>query len=118
MSDYGAERALMALPADGRLHVQLSRYFYALTLKRVRSDLEGNRSGLALVEVATPLDAPVVEIALDRRSLSLFALRRRGAREWWGFVRDGCPPACRALPCGRSTPATHTPSSACRRAST
>lgn len=91
MSDYGGELALMGLPDDGRLHVQLSRYFYSSTVRRVRDDLEGNRSGLAVVEAAAPINAPVLEIVLDRRSVYLIAFRRQGAREWWGFADDGCP---------------------------
>ena len=93
MSGYGGELALMALPDDWRLHVQLSRYFYGSTLKRVRDDLAANRTGIAVVEVATPINAPVLEVALDRRSVYLLGFRARGAREWWGFVADGCPPA-------------------------
>ena len=43
--------AVLYLPDDWRqLHVQLSRYFYASTLAKLRRDILANRSGLAVFE--------------------------------------------------------------------
>lgn len=117
MSGYGAERALMALPPDSRLHVQLSRYFYASTLKRVRSNLDSNRSGPAVIEVATPADAPVLEIVLDRRSLYRLRCAAVGQPNGGDLSRTAVPPACPMAPCERSKKVTRTQRSVCRTAS-
>jgi len=97
MRNYGGETALAKLPSDRRLHVQLSPYFYDWSLKRLRSDLEGNRKGLAIVEVAAPINAPTLQVVLDRRTLYVLAFRAAADPMWWGFLEDGCP---KSLPGG------------------
>lgn len=92
MSQYvHGQTALNALPDDSRLHVQLSHYFYDRTLRQLRNDMISNRSGLAVVEVATPINAPPLQIGPDRRSVYVWAFRQLGQKEWWAFLDDGCP---------------------------
>ncbi len=43
-----------------------------------------------MVELACPINAPTLQIALDRRSLYLLAFRAVG-QPWWGFIEEGCP---------------------------
>ncbi len=83
--------ALMNLPDDQRLHVQLSMYFYASTLAKLRNDVLANRAGWAVFEIAAPINAPVVQIAMDRRSTYVHGFRRAGATEWWAFQEPGRP---------------------------
>jgi hypothetical protein len=83
--------ALLALPEDQRLHVQLSMYFYASTLAKLRRDIDGNRTGLALVEVAAPINAPKISVAIDRRSTYVLAFRTLTGRNWWAFKEPDKP---------------------------
>ena len=90
-TDIHGQLALNRLPDDGRLHVQAYGFFYASTLARLREDLRGNRSGLVVVEVGSPIHAPTLQLVLDRRSLYLRAFRAAGQATWWGFLAEGCP---------------------------
>jgi hypothetical protein len=77
--------AVLALPDDQRLHVQLSTYFYASTLAKLRRDLETNRAGIAQFEIAAPINAPLVHVAMDRRSTYVLGFRPASGRNWWAF---------------------------------
>ncbi|MES2713222.1 MAG: ribosome-inactivating family protein [Pseudomonadota bacterium] len=91
--------AVLMLPDDGRLHIQLSRYFYASTLAKIRREVEGNRSGIIVFEVAAPINAPVIHIAMDRRSGYLLGFRTTEARHWWAFKEEDKPvPTLPGLP--------------------
>jgi hypothetical protein len=91
--------AVLMLPDDGRLHVQLSRYFYASTLARLRREVEGNRSGIIVFEVAAPINAPVIHVAMDRRSGYVLGFRTTQARHWWAFKEENKPlPTLPGLP--------------------
>lgn len=83
--------ASLRLPDDFRLHVQFSTYFHASTLARLRRDLLANRDGIAVVEVATPIVAPLIKVALDRRSLYLRGFHAPGASAWWAFKEGDYP---------------------------
>jgi hypothetical protein len=91
--------AVLMLPDDGRLDVQLSRYFYASTLARLRNEVERNRSGIMVFEVAAPINAPVIHVAMDRRSGYVLGFRTTQARHWWAFKEDNKPlPTLPGLP--------------------
>lgn len=91
--------ARLALPDWQGAHIQLSIFFYPFTLRRVRDAIEGSRSGIAVLEVAAPINAPTLEIALDRRDLYMHGWRGRGTQVWNRFVpKTG---RASALPGGR-----------------
>ena len=91
--------ARLALPDWQGAHIQFSIYFYPFTLKRVRETLEDARGGLTVLEVAAPINAPTLELALDRRDLYLHGWRERGSGVWNRFTpKKGAAPA---LPGGR-----------------
>jgi Ribosome inactivating protein len=91
--------ALLMLPDDGRLHIQLSRYFYASTLAKLRRAVEANRSGVIVFELAAPINAPVIHVAMDRRSSYVHGFRTTTARHWWAFKpKDGPLPSLPGLP--------------------
>jgi hypothetical protein len=69
--------ALLHQPGDLRSFVQLSRYLYPFC--------SNDRSGVEVVEVWAPIDAPRIAVALDRRTLYLFGLRALPGGEWWCF---------------------------------
>ncbi len=98
--------ALMALPDDQRLHVQLSPYFYASTLAKLRRDIHSNRAGFAIVEVAAPINAPMIQVAMDRRSTYVLGFRAAGGRSWWAFNEPEKPlpalPGAQVRPMGLS----------------
>lgn len=81
--------ALLALPDDQRLHVQLSMYFYASTLAKLRRHTQANRSGLAIFEVAAPINAPLVQVAMDRQSTYVLGFRANEGSNWWAFQEAG-----------------------------
>jgi hypothetical protein len=81
--------ALLNLPGDRRLHVQLSVYFYASTLAKLRQDILNNRSGIATFEVAAPINAPLIHVAMDRRSTYVLGFRPDRAKFWWTFHEGG-----------------------------
>ncbi len=83
--------ALLALPEDQRLHLQLSTYFYASTLAKLRHDIDGNRTGLAMIEVGAPINAPLVQVAMDRRSTWVLGFRAASGGNWWAFQEEGKP---------------------------
>lgn len=91
--------ARLALPDWQGAHIQLSIFFYPFTLRRVRDAIEGSRSGIAVLEVAAPINAPTLEIALDRHDMYLHGWRERGTQVWNRFVpKKGRAPG---LPGGR-----------------
>jgi hypothetical protein len=91
--------ARLALPDWQGAHIQLSIFFYPFTLRRVREALEGSRSGLTVIEVAAPINAPTLECVLDRRDLYLHGWREQGTPVWNRFTpKIGKPPD---LPGGR-----------------
>lgn len=81
--------AVLSLPGDFRLHVQLSVYFYASTLARLRQDILANRSGIVTFEVAAPISAPLLHVAMDRHSTYVLGYRPDRANFWWTFGEDG-----------------------------
>ena len=92
--------AVLCLPDDQRLHVQLSPYFYASTLAKLRRDILADRSGWAVVELATPVTSPVIEVALDRRTAYVLGFRLAGRAQWWAFQdRDKPLPRLPGGPC-------------------
>lgn len=99
MSRPDGTTARLALPDWQGAHVQLSIYFFPFTLKRVREALASARSGLVVLEVAAPINAPTLELAMDRRDLYLHGWRGKGTPVWNRFT----PKAGRApsLPGGR-----------------
>ena len=84
--------AVLSLPDDHRLHVQLSTYFYASTLAKLRREVIADRTGIAVLELATPITAPVIQVALDRTSVYVLGFRRLGDAQWWAFHKKGRPP--------------------------
>src|SRR4051812_33296780 len=98
--------ALLALPDDQRLHVQLSAYFYASTLVRLRREISGSRTGLAVFEVAAPINSPLIQVAMDRRSTYVLGFRNATGSNWWAFQEAGKPlpvlPGAPARPIGLS----------------
>jgi hypothetical protein len=91
--------ARLALPDWQGAHVQLSIFFFPFTLKRVREALEGARSGVHVLELSAPVNAPTIELALDGRSLYVLGWREKGKATWSRFRVDaGAPPV---LPGGR-----------------
>ncbi len=83
--------ALLRLPDDQRLHVQLSTYFYASTLAKLRSDIAGDRAGIAVIEVAAPINAPLIQVAMDRRSTYVLGFRAPPSGGWWAFKEKDKP---------------------------
>jgi hypothetical protein len=83
--------ALLHLPDDQRLHVQLTTYFYASTLARLRNDIIGDRVGIAVVEVAMPINAPLIQIAMNRGDAFIRGFRVPTAPHWWAFKEDDKP---------------------------
>ena len=81
--------AALSLPDDHRLHVQLTPYFYASTLAKVRRDIIGDRNGTAVIEITMPVTAPVIQIVQNRRSLYILGFREVGAAAWWAFQEPG-----------------------------
>jgi hypothetical protein len=77
--------AVLNLPGDQRLHVQLSTYFYASTLARLRRDILANRSGIVTFELTAPINAPLIHVAMDRRSTWVLGFRPDRANFWWVF---------------------------------
>jgi hypothetical protein len=94
--------ALLRLPDDQRLHVQLSTYFYVKTLARLRDDILANRSGIVTFEVAAPINAPLIHVAMDRRSTYVLGFRPQHATFWWVFQEGGNQAP--VLPGGASRP--------------
>jgi hypothetical protein len=86
MARASGEASLAALPAWLGDHIQLTMYFYPSTLKRVRDRLERDRTGIAIIEVGAPVNAPTLEIALDRRDLYLHGFRGKGRTNWNRFT--------------------------------
>ncbi|CAA9214833.1 MAG: hypothetical protein AVDCRST_MAG08-345 [uncultured Acetobacteraceae bacterium] len=90
--------ALLHQPGDLRSFIQLSRYLYPFCIKELRRRLENDRSGVEVVEVWAPVDAPRIAVALDRRTLYLFGLRALPGGEWWcfeGYPRPTDPPGAK-----------------------
>ena len=83
--------ALLNLPDDQRLHVQLSTYFYVQTLARLRRDILSKRSGIVTFEVAAPINAPLIHVAMDRRSTYVLGFRPQRTTSWWVFQEEGKP---------------------------
>jgi hypothetical protein len=83
--------ALLNLPNDRRLHIQLSTYFYASTLAKLRDDVLGHRSGIVTFEVTAPISAPLIHVAMDRRSTYVLGFRPDHANFWWAFQESGKP---------------------------
>jgi hypothetical protein len=92
--------ALLHLPDNRRPHIQLTTYFYASTLAKVRRDIIGNRAGVAVIEVGMPISVPLIEVAMDRRSTYVQGFRVAGAPHWWAFQEKDKP--LPALPGGPS----------------
>lgn len=91
--------AVLMLPDDFRLHIQLSRYFYASTLAKLRRHVGGNRSGIVDFEIAAPINAPVIHVAMDRQTTYILGFRSVDARHWWAFKEENKPlPALPGLP--------------------
>ena len=79
--------ALLMLPDDQRLHVQFSRYFHASTVAKLRHDIDSNRTGLVAFEIAAPISAPLIQVAMDRRSTYVPGFRVAIGHDWWAFQR-------------------------------
>ena len=91
--------AVLMLPDDFRLHIQLSRYFYASTLAKLRRHVGGNRSGIVDFEIAAPINAPVIHVAMDRQTTYILGFRTTQARHWWAFKEEDKPlPTLPGLP--------------------
>ncbi len=91
--------AVLMLPDDARLHIQLSRYFYASTIAKLRRHVAGNRSGIAVIEVAAPINAPVIHVAMDRQTTYILGFRTTQAPHWWAFKEKDKPlPTLPGLP--------------------
>lgn len=91
--------AVLMLPDDFRLHIQLSRYFYASTIAKLRAHVAGNRNGIAVVEVAAPINAPLIHVAMDRETTYILGFRTTQAQHWWAFKEKDKPlPTLPGLP--------------------
>ncbi len=91
MSGVSGNIALLRLPADQRPHVQLSNYFYASTLARLREDILRDRSGLVSFEVATPISALMIHVAMRRDSTYVLGYRPDRLKTWWVFQEPDRP---------------------------
>ena len=83
--------ALLALPDDQRLHVQLSPYFYVSTLAKLRNDIGGHRTGIVVFELTAPINAPLIHVAMDRCSAYVLGFRPAAGSHWWAFRETGKP---------------------------
>jgi hypothetical protein len=69
--------------------IQLGPY-YGRNITQVRRAIGKDRSsGVATLYITAPVTAPVIEVAIDRRSLYVLGFRRLGQPKWWAFEADG-----------------------------
>ncbi|MEJ0018565.1 MAG: ribosome-inactivating family protein [Acetobacteraceae bacterium] len=72
--------------------IQLGPY-YNRNITDARRYMAAHRErGVVTVYLAAPITSPVIEIAIDGRSLYVLGLRRQGEQRWWEFEPDGDQP--------------------------
>jgi len=79
--------ALLRAPDGFAPYVQLSFYLYPWCIKELRRRLswERNRTGVHVVRLGVPIEAPPIDLALDGRSLYLYGVRAVPGGPWWCF---------------------------------
>jgi len=72
--------------------IQLGSY-YNRNITEARRYLAAHRArGVVSVFMVAPITSPVLEIAIDGRSLYVLGFRRQGEQRWWEFEPDGDQP--------------------------
>ncbi len=87
--------------------IQLGPY-YGRNVTDARHYLARRRArGAVTVYVAAPITSPILEVAIDGRSLYVLGFRRQGLPRWWEFEPDGDQPRLAPLSRIASGPATY-----------
>jgi hypothetical protein len=67
--------------------------WYGRNITEARRTIGARRQrGAITIYVTAPITSPILEVAIDGRSLYVLGIRRQGERTWWEFEPDGDQP--------------------------